>query len=151
MNNFEVLSYLGNSLEIESVKRLSDKTVFKIGDRITNGLVYNGNKVNGIISKFDYVLKCDEIFVKHDWNGVGWNLDSLSHFQELPKLRYGDLVDVVFTKQNVFKGCRIIKIHEANNSVTYDVQAYVGTGVEEPEDAIESVRLYNISSKFIKN
>ena len=141
--NWEVLTFVGNSTEPQSIKRLKDNVVFCLGDYVTNGTPMKGG-----IEKFDYSFKDDEVYVYTDWSGVGMNLASLEHTQKLPcEHQIGHLVTLIFGSYMV-PNCEVIKAHFSNDKVLYDVKVTEGTpSISRTTDW--STRLYNVEEQFV--
>lgn len=140
--DFEVLTYLGNSQAIESVMRFSDGKTFSIGDHVTNG-----TRMHGKITKLEYDLKDNEIFVKTDWSGIGMNLSSLSHVVELPcKFQIGDGVLLRLSEEAlVGTEAWVHAVHFYRGHVKYDLVVQY-----DKKDPRKETRVYNVEEKFLK-
>lgn len=142
----EILSYVGNSTQIQSLKRESDDEVFSIGDKFecTN---FDGVVPHGVIRGFEYSVKNDTFFISHTWSGIGFSINGIKHRKPLVgDYCVGDTVSVVL-QSHVIEDCVILKIHFDNKGIWYDLEVGAHCKVEE---GVTKNRLYNVSASSIR-
>ncbi len=144
--NFEILEFVGNSETIKTVKRITDGGLFTIGDLVTNYM-----KMVGKITKFDYSIKSNEIFVYTTWSGIGTNLDSVIHEMKLPTaFQLNDEVEIDFGDAGKIKNGKIIKCHIGNGSIQYDIEIwFLNSPTCGMSDKPWKTRLYNVSASYV--
>lgn len=153
IKEWEVVSFIGNSTDPQSIIRLSDGKVFSIGGHVTNG-----TQMHGRIERFEYSFKGNDIYVFTDWSGVGMNLASLAEYRPLPSgHQLGEPVHLVFGNEGTLTHCKVIKVHFTESKVLYDIEVSgnfdAWKDVVDQEDVkknnIWSTRLYNVDSCFV--
>lgn len=133
--NWEVISYQGNSTTPTAIRRISDQQEFKLGETVTNG-----TKMRGKIERFEYSFKSNDIFVYTDWSGIGMNLDSLSHVQLLPcKFQISQQVHFFLGTSSV--EYRILAVHFYSEKVKYDLEITMSDRT--------TTRVYNVSENLL--
>lgn len=129
----------GTSIKPHSVKRVSDGEIFTIGDMVTNGLWYEGRRMQGAITGFN--LLEGQMFVSHTWSGIGMNLESLHKLIGLPSAHQID--DKVYLnlwgKEPIY--AQVHAVHFYAGKVKYDLEVFGGNG--------ENTRIYNVDSAFV--
>lgn len=152
VRKWEVLGFIGESSDPETIKRLKDGEIFTIGDYVANGV-----KMKGYIQKFDYSFRNDEVFVYTTWSGVGMNLDSIQHATKLPSgHQIDDHVWLSFGDEGVLRNCTVSKVHFSNSKVMYDIDisgeldiAYAMKKGKDGERKRWHTRIHNVDSAFV--
>lgn len=140
---------MSKGMKLQTIKRLSDGAVFRIGDYVTNG-----TRMRGKIEEFQTNENVSnrmpgspaEIHVITDWSGIGMNLDSVYHIspQEIVLLtpsqfQVKDLCVLRLGKEGL--GSQVTKVTFAEGKVFYDLDTAVGPGVV--------TRLHGVDSAFV--
>lgn len=135
---FQVIEYVGSNPSV--VQRISDNTIFKLGDRVTNG-----SPIKGKIILFSVLG--EDMYVTTTWSGIGMALNEIYFIQILPSHhQLGDKVTVSYGDGVKIYGAWVIKIHFTESKVSYDVEFPIvvdGRGYS-------TTRMYNIDSVFVE-
>lgn len=136
LKTWNIISWCGNSMSLESVQRTKDNKIFKLDDFVTNG-----SEMRGLIQKFEHDLRSDNIYVYTDWSNIGMLLDECYHLEKLPsRFQIGQYVSIKNEQFNI-KKAKIIKINFTGNKVTYDLLICF--------DDKTTTKIFNVDSYYV--
>lgn len=140
---------MSTGMKLQTIKRLSDGVVFKLGDHVTNGTRMHG-KIERFETDDDVHNRVPgspvEIHVITDWSGIGMNLDSVSHVSNEKivlmtpsQFQVKDICAFEVAGQRI--GAQVTKITFAEGKVFYDLDIAVAPG--------EVTRIHGVDSAFV--
>lgn len=134
------------SFQPYAIRRESDGEIFSIGDKwfSNGGACSTGQIPHGTITGFEMLE--GNIFIQHDWSGVGFSLDGIEKGVTLPsQFQVNDKVEFIIQGKNSNFGNfdAIVKgVHFYNGKVKYDLELIFAKD--------DVTRIYNIDSCFVE-